>query len=155
MVNGGSTVTQLMSQQLIQLWHRAFGLVILSLMVGIQACGRISISDDCECGFYTIAGSQRKMHWADGSKIHMQFDEEFPEAQKFAVEAAMSAYNETLSNTKLVIDQSRDSTGDITWSLPASKTGSDPKSVNGDGKNGIYWLTGEWPWKKQIPIPMP
>jgi len=134
-----------------QTLHRFFGLSVLVLMMFFQACGRISISDDCECGFYTISGTQKKMHWPDGTKIQMKFDASFPEAQRFAVEAAMDTYNKTLDKTTFDLAQSRNSSGDIVWSQEAPAMGENPKKVNGDGINGIYWITEEWPWQKTDP----
>ena len=55
-----------------------------------------------------------------------------------AVAAAASTYNSIFENTQISVDMKN---------FTAPDFHGDPKSVSGDGINGIYWVTGDWPWK--------
>ena len=114
------------------------GLWAITLLLLLGACGRqIDIKEDCSCGFYTTADG-KMMHWNDGAKINMKMSSAVPVSMRAAVAAAASTYNSIFENTQMSVDMQN---------FTAPDFHGDPKSVSGDGVNGIYWVTGEWPWK--------
>lgn len=123
----------------------------LTLLLLTQACGRIAISDTCACGFYTIAGTETELHLRDGEQIHFQFQKSFPAVYKLAIEESLRTYNTELNSTQIILDQTRDSGGTLTAATNAPDYGLEPTSVNGDGLNGIYWVSGKWPWEESDP----
>ena len=115
----------------------------LSLVVLVSACGRILIGEDCECGFYTNAATNKMLHWPDGTKIKFEVHKNVPDEQLLALEAVGEQYNKLLQNTQI----------DINTSERAAPSYSEQNvdEVSGDGINGVYWVTGRWPWKKKEP----
>ena len=113
-------------------------------LIFFQACGRIVVSEDCDCGFYTIAGTDTKLHWKDGEQISFRFQKDFPDVYRLAVEESTRTYNNILAKTQIKIQQTRDANGNLVSTQNAAPMGSDPNSVTGDGENGIYWIKGTW-----------
>jgi hypothetical protein len=105
---------------------------------GLSGCGEeFKVSDDCECGFYTNAVNKDILHWPDNGAIRFEFAKDFPQVFRPSVVSATRTYNSVLAKTSIELDANN--------SRAPAFTG-DPKRVSGDGINGIYWVTGTWPW---------
>jgi hypothetical protein len=126
----------------------AFSLIFaLSTLVALGACG-YEIRNDCvECGFYTDASGKKIMHWPEGSQIEFEFNAGFPTDKREAIVAVTTVYTSAFENISLSVDPSRSSAPDYSGSNPDEIS----ESIMNDGVNGIYWVTGEWPWARSNP----
>lgn len=82
-------------------------------------------------------------HWPDGAEVQFQVSSGFPSGHTPALNETADAYNELFAKTRIGINTSE--------SLAPELHGNNPESVSGDRVNGIYWITGEWPWETSQP----
>ena len=76
------------------------------------------------------------------STVEFAFDSSVPAELRSIMSDASNSYDDILLDTKISIDPNNTS---------APKYRSDYTSLNGDGINGIYYVSGEWPWTTKIP----
>ena len=74
--------------------------------------------------------------------VSFVFDSSVPETLREIMSEASMTYDDVILDTKLSINPSN---------ISAPSYRSDYTSLNGDGINGIYYVSGEWPWTNKIP----
>ena len=78
----------------------------------------------------------------NSSLVEFSFDSSVPEALRKIMSEASASYDDVLLDTKLSIDANN---------ITAPHYKSDFTSLNSDGVNGIYYVSGVWPWTTKIP----
>ena len=76
------------------------------------------------------------------SLVEFSFDSSVPEALRKIMSEASASYDDILLDTNLSINPNN---------TTAPRYKSDYTSLNTDGINGIYYVSGEWPWTTKIP----
>jgi hypothetical protein len=117
-------------------------LPVLGLII-LGACGQTKVLDDCDCGFYTDQAGN-KVTWKDGETVKFAFHSGVPSNVRPAVSAGVLEYNNIFKSLRVSVSSAASD-------RPSSLSDNDPQSVSGDGVNGIYWITRDWPWQESNP----
>jgi hypothetical protein len=110
----------------------------LCLIFFLSACSKqLSLY---KCGEF-MCSNGAVVKW-NSSSVEFSFDSSVPEALRKIMSEASASYDDVLLDTKISIDSNN-------TTAPHYK--SDYTSLNSDGVNGIYYVSGEWPWTTKIP----
>ncbi len=112
------------------------------LIASTSSCSKAATGEFHACyNEYLCSEDGSIVKWQSGS-MALKYDNGVPQEIRDAIEDTSESYNDFLLNTSIDIMPENDR-------APAA-VGGNYLSLNGDGVNGVYYITGSWPWEKKI-----
>lgn len=116
------------------------------LIASTSSCSKAATGEFHACyNEYLCSEDGSIVKWQSGS-MALKYDNGVPQEIRDAIEDTSESYNDFLLNTSIDIMPENDR-------APAA-VGGNYLSLNGDGVNGVYYITGSWPWKRKSRVPL-
>lgn len=121
-------------------FSRGFQFLLCTLLISCGAIVKEQKLESCHKVYKCLSSSGEIVKWPENSKINIKFASSFSQDDLGAFSDIIDEYNGLFDKITFTMDTTN-----------RLKDENNPDNVAFDGTNGIYVITGEWPWKDKHP----